>query len=181
MEQTARDLESSFPGLKVLAIPTDITKKDQIDTAFERVQSTFGRVNVLVSNAGFIGTPGPLHDMDPDEVWWAFEVHVKGTLHVLQAFRKVAAEKDAVVVDVSSIVAVLPAYPMASAYTASKMASTKLWEYFKVENPSIRVVSIQPGRIYTNMAVKLGIDGLDDSKNHPTCSYPVQMPWCIGD
>lgn len=171
LEETARNLESTFPKLKVLAIPTDLTKKDQVDGAFELIKSTFNHVDVLVSNAGFLHTPSAIHDTETEEAWWSFEVHVRGTVHVIQAFKKVMAQEGAVVVDVSSIVAVLPAYPMAGAYTASKMAGTKLWEYFGVENPKTRVVSIQPGNIYTAMAIKLGSKGLDDSKITPLIPF----------
>lgn len=155
----------------MLVIPTDITSKTQVDAAFDVIKTTFGVVNVLVSNAGFIQTPAAVQDSDPEDAWWSFEVHVRGVLNVIQAFKRVIADEGAVVIDVSSIVAVLPAYPMAGAYTASKMAGTKLWEYFGVENPGVRVVSIQPGRIYTNMSKKLGIKGLDHGKKEEPADF----------
>lgn len=145
-----------------------------MDAAFDSVSQSFGgKVDVLVSNAGYINTASALHDVDTEDAWWAFEVHVRGTIHVAQAFRRVASDKGAVVVDMSSIVAILPAFPQAGPYTASKLAATKLWAYFGVENPGIRVVSIQPGRIETDMTKKIGVTGLDHGKKTPSSSLPI--------
>lgn len=61
-------------------------------------------------------------------------------------------------VETSSIVIAVPPWPSAAAYTASKLAATKIWDFYRVENPSTRVISIQPGQIMTDMAKKMGME-----------------------
>jgi NAD(P)-dependent dehydrogenase (short-subunit alcohol dehydrogenase family) len=101
--------------------------------------------------------------MDPDSSWTAFEVHAKGSILVAQAFSRTKNQKASFVVDTSSIVIAVPPWPASAAYTASKMAATKIWDFYRVENPSTRVVSMQPGQILTDNAKKIyaGFKDLD--------------------
>ncbi|KAH7311352.1 putative short-chain dehydrogenase [Stachybotrys elegans] len=165
LQDTAKELESNFPGLQVLTYSVDVTVKAQVDTAFDFVHSKFGPIDVLMSNAGYVPTGlDPISKLDVEDVWTAFEINVKGSLHVAQAFSRTSRESGAVVVDTSSVVAVLPPWPGAVGYTSSKLASAKVWEFYSAENPETRVVSIQPGTVATDMAEKVGVKGpFDDA------------------
>lgn len=148
----------------MLTCVADVSIKSQVDAAFDSVYSRFGPIDILIDNAGALSVTSKVEDIDIDEAWAAFETNTKGSLLVAQAFKRTARKEHAVVIDISSVVVMLPAFPGSAAYTASKLAGTKIWSFFGLENQSIRVVSIQPGQIETDMARKLGMKGRDDSK-----------------
>lgn len=164
LEQTAKDLEKEFPGLRVLTYIADVSNKAQVDACFDSVAKEFGPIDVLINNAGYVTAAATVNELDIDDAWTAFETHTKGSMIVAQAFGRTARKSEAFVVETSSIVAILPAFPGSAAYTASKLAATKIWAFFGAENPAIRVVSIQPGQIETDMARKIGVKGRDDGK-----------------
>lgn len=83
--------------------------------------------------------------MDPDDSW---------TL----AFSRTKNQSEYFVVETSSIVIAVPPWPAAAAYTASKLAAAKIWDLFRVENPSTRVIRMQPGQIMTDMAKNTGME-----------------------
>lgn len=149
----------------------NVSNKAQVDTAFNLAYEQFGPIDVLVDNAGAVSPSSEVADMEIEEGWAVFETNTKGSILVAQAFKRAARKDRAVVIDISSVVVMLPAFPGAAAYTASKLASTKIWNFFGAENPSIRVVSIQPGQIETEMARKIGMKGQDDGK-HPILRQP---------
>jgi NAD(P)-dependent dehydrogenase (short-subunit alcohol dehydrogenase family) len=94
--------------------------------------------------------------MDGDEFWRGFEVNVKETFVVAQAFAKNAAE-NAVFVSVNTAGAHMPYFGPVASYSASKSGSAKLVEYFQAENPHIRAYNISPGFIKTDMSAKGGV------------------------
>lgn len=55
----------------------------------------------------------------------------------------------------------MPAMASASAYVASKLAATKIYETFGAENPHIEVVHIHPGVVYSELNVKSGVTATD--------------------
>ncbi|CAH0032702.1 unnamed protein product [Clonostachys rhizophaga] len=166
LEDTARQLQAGFPELKVVVQSADITNQEQVNQAFDAIVKEFGTIDVLASNAGVVSGAGTINELDVEEAWKTFEGIVKGNLLVARAFSRVASKQGAVVVHTSSVCAALRAFPGSVAYTASKIAATKIWDYFGVENPGIRVVSIQPGQIQTTMADELGIK-MPDSVDLP--------------
>ena len=166
LRDTAQALKVEFPALQILSCQVDVRDKAQVDEAFASVAKSFGSIDIFLSNAGYVTSGNaPVSELDVDDTWMAFETHVKGCIHVAQAFSRTANKSSAVVVDTSSIVAVLPPWPGAAGYTASKLAASKIWEFFSLENPGIRVVSIQPGQIETDMAKKIGLTGVDDGES----------------
>lgn len=134
-----------------------------MDDAFSSASQAFGPIHILVSNAGFVNSVATLSELDVEDAWTGFEVHCKGIIHLAQAFSRTIVKNDAVVIHTSSIVAILPAFPGASVYMASKLAADKLWTYFGAENPGVRVVSYQPGQLNTPMSDKLGLAMPDHS------------------
>ena len=164
LEKTRQAIEAEFPGIIITHYSADVTQKDQVDAAFAATADKFGPIDILVSNAGYCTKPATIADLDPNDAWTAFETHAKGAFLVAQAFGRVASEKEAVVIETSSIVVIIPPFPSSSAYTASKVAASNIWAFFGAEHPRIRVISYQPGQIQTDMADKIGLAGVDDCK-----------------
>ncbi len=66
LDGTAADINAL--GQQALVVPTDVSKRDSILALFEKVKSTFGRLDVLFNNAGIGAPPVPLEDL-PFETW----------------------------------------------------------------------------------------------------------------
>ncbi len=60
--------EINAVGAQALAVPTDVSKRDDILALFATVKSSFGRLDVLFNNAGIGAPPVPLEDL-PYEAW----------------------------------------------------------------------------------------------------------------
>ena len=65
LEEVAREIEAA--GSQALLLPTDVAEQTQVDEAVARVRSEWGRIDVLVNNAGLIAF-GPLGEVEP-EAW----------------------------------------------------------------------------------------------------------------
>src|SRR6185312_16268380 len=66
LDETAAAINAT--GQQALAVPTDVAKRESIIALFEKVKSSFGRLDVLFNNAGIGAPPVPLEDL-PFETW----------------------------------------------------------------------------------------------------------------
>ena len=140
----------------------DVTNETAIQNIFASVKQEFGEIDVLVSNAGYLPTLGPIASEDPDDVWKAFEINVKGAFNVVRAFLG-AASPNATIINVSSGVVHLT-LPGSQAYSTSKAAVLTWLGFVQGENESMRVVSVHPGVIESAMSIKSGTPAEDDGK-----------------
>jgi NAD(P)-dependent dehydrogenase (short-subunit alcohol dehydrogenase family) len=67
-EMLEQAVKEAGPGAKALAVPTDVSKPEQIKALFAKVKETYGRLDVLFNNAGIGAPPVPLEDL-PYETW----------------------------------------------------------------------------------------------------------------
>ncbi|XPS71508.1 hypothetical protein M3J09_003691 [Ascochyta lentis] len=153
LDDAKQKIESVYTNTKVLTLQGDVTNRDAVQSAFEQTIDVFGPIDILINNAGYlpayrcIGEEGALDD------WWAgFEVNVKGSHNVLSAFLKTSTQA-ATIINLTSA-AVNAIVPGQSAYTASKIAATRMFEVFQSENPNHTVVNIAPGVVATDMHQK---------------------------
>jgi NAD(P)-dependent dehydrogenase (short-subunit alcohol dehydrogenase family) len=66
LEETAAAVNGA--GTQALVAPTDVSKRDQILALFDKIKTTFGRLDVLFNNAGIGAPPVPLEDL-PFDTW----------------------------------------------------------------------------------------------------------------
>jgi NAD(P)-dependent dehydrogenase (short-subunit alcohol dehydrogenase family) len=64
---TKTEIETDYPDTKVLAIPTDVAKKDEVDAAFAQIAES-GKVDILVSNAAVLGKKSHIANMTAEDV-----------------------------------------------------------------------------------------------------------------
>ena len=167
-----QEIEAAHPRTKVQTYAADITDEHAMNAAFA---SAGGKIDILVHNAGYLPDMEPISTSSLAEWWKGFEVNVKGAFVVTQAFLKHAAE-NAVLVNLITGVAHLPAFPEYSSYATSKMGALKFFEMVQAENPGLRVVNVHPGVIKTDMSDKTVAHGevfpFDDGK------LPYPIPLC---
>jgi NADP-dependent 3-hydroxy acid dehydrogenase YdfG len=148
---TARKIEdlSGFPAS--LSLPLDVTDAESIRFAMERVGVTFGRIDVLINNAG-ISNRGALEEVDLQTLKETFNVNVFGLINVVQAalplLRKSAVGK---IINIGSISGRF-SQPVNGSYCASKYAVESITETLRLElfKQSIQVTVIEPGPVRTN-------------------------------
>lgn len=158
LASTKASLEASHPGIQVITLVADLKNKSAIDSAFAITKAAFGRIDVLISNAGYFSTGSLVSDAPIAEWWQSMEINVLGNLHLTQAFLAnidTAVNKhQPTIVNVSTMGAHIPALPSLSGYAVSKVAALKLFEYVATENPSVRVMNVHPGSLDTAMGQK---------------------------
>ncbi|PVH84529.1 NAD(P)-binding protein [Cadophora sp. DSE1049] len=163
LKSSSRSISSISNTTKVEYATADVTDKNSLDKAFGQFAERLGKIDILVSNAGYF-SKADLSSADGDDWWRSFEVNVKGSFNTIQAFIP-HAKLDAAVLSVNAALAHMqPALPGISSYIVSKLASARLHECLQVEHPKLRVVSVQPGVVESAMTEKFGASGMDDRK-----------------
>ena len=150
----------------VRSFKVDIGDSGAVLEAFRHTRQEVGAIDVLVSNAGdvYLST---IEEALIDRYWKSFEVNVKGLLNCTQAFIHVGMDHNALrpptMINISTIGIAMGPMPGWSSYGASKLAAWKLLEDLVAElDGKLRIFSIHPGRIATDMTKKAGIPTADD-------------------
>ncbi|KAI1776540.1 hypothetical protein F4818DRAFT_352463 [Hypoxylon cercidicola] len=140
------------PEPTILLVKFDVTDYKSVDEAAAQVKKNFGHVDIVINNAGKIGT-GLIVDSNPDEWWKVWQVNLGGPYLVTRAFIPLLLEgTDKTIITVASVAAHLLS-PGMSAYQISKLAALRLSEFIVAEYGDKGVLSytIHPGNIPTDM------------------------------
>lgn len=127
----------------------DLTIRSTVDDTMKLVASKVGKIDILVSNAGFSPKPEKATTTNVETFMSAFEANVRGALNAVQAFLLYAAPSAVLLSTSSGVAHTAPFIPVA--YATSKAANLKMMDFFAAENPGLHVVSVQPGTIATEM------------------------------
>jgi NADP-dependent 3-hydroxy acid dehydrogenase YdfG len=115
-----------------LAVPTDVTAPGAVERLVARTLDTFGRVDVLVNNAGQ-GLHVPLEDLDPGDLRAVFELNVVAPLLAMQAvLPAMRAQSGGAIVNVSSGTT-LRVFPGLGGYATTKAALNMLSQVGRLE------------------------------------------------
>jgi len=139
------------PNALVTAL--DVTKPDQIAAAVQLAESRFGRIDVLVNNAGY-GYLSAIEEGEDAEVRAMFEANVFGLIAVTKAVLPgMRARRRGHVFNISSIGGRI-GFPGSGYYAATKFAVAGLSEALAAESAplGIKVTSIEPGPFRTDWA-----------------------------
>ena len=157
-------------GGKGLGIQADVSQALDVDRLVKTTLETFGRVDILINNAG-IGGGGLIHNHDVAAWNRIMDVNLCGAFLMSRAVLPIMRTKqDGHIINISSESG-LNHYLGDGAYGVSKHAINALGEYIQRENQSknIRVNSICPGMVITEMTENS--PGLD----HGKCLYPEDI------
>lgn len=146
-------------GQRSLALPGDVAQADDVDALFAAVVSRWGRVDLVVNNAG-VGAPAvPLEDLDLDDWQTAVDVNLTGAFHCTRAaFRTMKAQdpRGGRIINNGSISATTPR-PHSAPYTATKHAITGLTKSAALDGRAfdIAVGQIDVGNARSNMTATM--------------------------
>lgn len=149
-------------GSKAIAVQADVAQREEAAKIVNAAIREFGRVDVLVNNAGISpkneeGGPPMTWEIGSEEWERVMGVNLNGTLFCSQeAVKDMLRRKSGAIVNIASIAGKAPFEPMATGahYDASKAAIINLTQRLasEVAEYGIRVNAVAPGRIATPMA-----------------------------
>ena len=129
----------------------DVTDRDQVEALAAAAKETYGRIDVLVNNAGLMPL-SPLDELKVDEWEQMIDVNIKGVLYGIAAVLPIMREQHVGhIINLSSI-AGHKVFPASAIYSATKYAVRALSEGIRQEGDGeIRSTNISPGAIATEL------------------------------
>ncbi|MFF8314672.1 SDR family oxidoreductase [Streptomyces lydicus] len=139
-------------GGAAVQIRTDVTRRDDLHALVALAGERFGRLDVLVGNAG-VGTISPLDDLRVDEWDRMVDVNLKGVLHGIGAALPVFRAQGSGHFITTASTAAFRIVPNMAVYAATKFAVRALCEGLRQEaGDSLRVTTVSPGAVVTDFA-----------------------------
>ena len=150
----------------------DVTDRDSIKEVIQYARDKYGRIDVLVNNAGY-AVRGPFEMSDPTQVKTQFDTNVLGLMDtcriIIPVFRE---QRDGTIINVASIGgrATIPFY---SIYNSSKFAVEGFSEalHFELRPFNIRVRIIEPGFILTDFYGRSMVETQKETRNEYSEMY----------
>jgi len=149
------DLSGAF-GELVCPLALDVTRPDQVRSAIARAHAVFGRIDVLVNNAGY-GLMGALEDLSDSQIRAQFETNVFGVFDVTRAaLPLLRAQGSGHIVNISSVGGRL-SVPLIGIYSASKFAieGASIALAAELAPFGIKVTVVEPGAFATRFGASL--------------------------
>jgi NAD(P)-dependent dehydrogenase (short-subunit alcohol dehydrogenase family) len=149
-------------GERALAVPCDVARMHEVARAVDAALETFGRLDVLIGNAGVIEPIAPLARSDPDGWGHAIDVNLKGVYHGMRAAIPVMERQEGggTIITISSGAAHNPLEGW-SHYCASKAGAAMLTDCAHREHGRrLRVMGLSPGTVATQMQREIKSSGI---------------------
>ena len=142
-------------GADVRSYLLDVSDREAIYAHAEQVRADFGKVNLVINNAG-VALSASVREMTDEDFKWVMDIDFWGVAHGTRAFLPHLIESgDGHVVNISSVFGLI-GVPKQSAYNAAKFAvrgfTESLRQEMKLENQPVQVSCVHPGGIRTNIA-----------------------------
>lgn len=146
-------------GTPTVVLPADVTDRTAVRACFDAVAQRFGRIDVVVNNAGVL-RPSPVLDLNADDLDAMLRVNLFGAMFVMQeAVGRMLAQQDGVVVNVASLAGRRGVSPLGG-YCATKFALVGLTEALREEliGRRVHVALVEPGVVETPMVQQVTHD-----------------------
>lgn len=177
-------------GGRAEAMTCDVAEMSQVSAAIAHANDVFGRIDVLINNAGVIEPIGPISSIDPAAWDRTIDVNLKGVFHGMRAVLPLMrAQGGGIIINIGSGAAHNPLEGW-SHYCAAKAATHMLTRCAHLENrgQGVRVMSLSPGTVATDMQRAIRASGINpvsqmDFSRHAPASAPARaLVWlCTED
>lgn len=145
--------EHRFDGYKC-----DVSNKDEVLALYKKILDKYGRLDVLINNAGF-GIMQPLDEIKTKDFEKVFATNVTGAMIMAREAAKIfKVQNSGNIVNIAST-AGTKGYEGATAYAASKFALRGMTECWRAElrKFNVRVILINPSEVQTDFAKNAGL------------------------
>jgi NAD(P)-dependent dehydrogenase (short-subunit alcohol dehydrogenase family) len=163
-------------GAEVLAIPCDVTKREQVEQVVYEVTQTYGRIDILVNNAGVM-VVGPVHTMTLADFEEAMDVMYWGLLYTIWAvLPQMRQRQQGRIINITSIGGKV-SVPHLLPYNSAKFAAVGLSEGLQAElaGDGIQVTTIVPGLMRTGSYLNAHFKG-DQRGEYTWFSLGASLP-----
>jgi len=170
-EATCREIRQTEG--EVIAIAADISNADQLAKGYQRVQETFGQLDIVVANAGINGLWAPIDEISEADWEKVFDVNLKGTFLTVKLAVPLLKKQGGAIVIVSSVNGTrIFSNAGASAYATTKAGQVAFGRMMALElaKHRIRVNTVCPGAIETSIGENTERRELDRARE------PVEYP-----
>ena len=149
LDPVAEEVEAA--GAEVLAVPGDVSRTTHVEILVDAAVERFGRIDVLVNNAGLLGPRVPIAEYPEDEWRKVLEANLTGPFLLARAVVPHMPQGGSIV-NVTSGVSV-EGRPRWGAYSVSKFGMEGLTQILaaELEERGIRINSVDPGGMRTEM------------------------------
>lgn len=145
--------EISAAGGKAVSFAVDVTKRAQVEALISGAVDSFGRVDVIVNDAGIMPI-APIEALKVDEWDQQIDVNIKGLLYgVAAVLPRMQKQKSGHIINLASVFGIKVFAPGATVYCATKAAVRALTEGLRIElhSQNIRCTMISPGAVATEL------------------------------
>ncbi len=170
LQATIANLERDGIDGDVETVLADVTDLAQVEAVVERTIERYGRLDVLISNAGVLAPNGRIHNLTDADWSRVVNINLMGAVHAVQAAVPVMRRQQAGSIILTASVAGMTAWSHAAPYCATKAAVISLAKVAAVEyaRDNIRVNCVCPGTFLSAIHDGLPQEAIDamDAK-HP--------------
>lgn len=134
-----------YPNIKIFKL--DVTDHQQVQEATEQAIAAFGKIDVVLNNAG-MGVYGALELASEKDIDWQFAVNTRGPINIIRAFLPhFRSNGGGMFINVSSFMGITTAVPLGSLYNMSKFALEGLTEglYYELKPFNIDLRLVEQG------------------------------------
>jgi NAD(P)-dependent dehydrogenase (short-subunit alcohol dehydrogenase family) len=144
-------------GLDAVAMPCDVRDPDELDELADATFERFGRLDILVANAG-VGAYGPFLDLSREYVDEMIDVNLKGSIWAVRAALPHLLKSDAADIVMLASEAGRRGLPYEAVYCASKFGQVGLGRALdhELREHGIRCTNVCPGGVATDFALEEG-------------------------
>ena len=156
------DLAGELGADRAVAVPCDVSRAHEVDTAVAACIEAFGRIDVLVNNAGMIEPVALIEDADPAAWSHVIDVNLKGVFYGMSAaLPAMLTQGGGTIITIGSGAAHNPIEGW-SHYCASKAGALMLTQALHRERGrhGIRAMSLSPGTVATQMQREIKASGV---------------------
>lgn len=150
-------------GGKVLSIPTDVSKVEDCNNLIDKTIKEFGKIDVLVNNAGVLDTGlKGINNFSDEDLNKVVDINQKGTMYCMrQALKYMLPQQNGSIVNVASVAGYTGGG--GAAYVSSKAAVIGITKHAAMRTASskIRVNVVCPGNILTPMTAGMDYSNMD--------------------
>ena len=166
-------------GANAMAWPCDVADTGAVAGAIDAVMKHWGRVDVLINNAGAIAPIARIADANAEDWGRAVDINLKGVFYGMRSVIPIMrAQRSGTILTVSSGAAHTPLEGW-SAYCASKAGAAMLTRAAHLEEAAygLRIMGLSPGTVATDMQVAIKASGVNPvSQLDPSVHIPADWP-----
>lgn len=161
-------IASSPVKTETITAVTDISKGGEVAASFSTISAKSRSRDILIHNAAYFGSSNPLMNDTVDEWFQSLETNARGSFLAARVFWS-RVVPDATMVNIAGTTVHRHGsnFPGASAYTASKIAVMRLFDYLQVENPELHFFNLPPAWLVNDLMRKVGMTtAIDTGMSH---------------